>query len=228
MLIDNLFDRERVLEIEREVLTKVQTSSTLYFKEEVAQYLYRAWQQDNKDTRIVEYCMPLIQSLMVSRVKLISLNKLEPLEVFNQMAYHILRVLPNYNKDLGKLYTYFNQRIPWWLHDMFEEEKGFYVGLEPNYNLNAITINYESLYMLEDFKVFIRKIPLSLELNEDNRTLFMVCQTFQDLLKEDKINFTKQTHIISAICKRSGLKRPQVKMVYRQILRLYNPDILDE
>ena len=160
--MSDLFNLDDVLALEKKVMNHLDLKPSInYFKEEVAQYLYNAWLKDNGDTRIIEYCFPMIQSIIVKHINL--LNGLPQEEVFNSLVVILLEHLPKYkptfNDKKRRLFTYFTLILNFKIKDILTHNikiKNTEYSLEEDMDNPLDTT--EAQDTLLDFKMFITQL----------------------------------------------------------------------
>jgi hypothetical protein len=179
----SLFELDEVLALEQEVieiLGKEYEPTSNYFKEDVAQYLYKGWLETNHDdTRLLIYTFPMIKSIMVKHKKLF--DELEPEDVFNSLCIILLEHLSKYKPTTGKLYTYFTLILNYKIKDIItaniKNRKKHYT-LEEDWD-SPINL-MEAFSTLLDLKLFLTDLK-----NVSGNTLNTFIDALLSTLEED-------------------------------------------
>ena len=212
--------------MEQDAITAIpdEEIGTSYFKEPVAQYLYKAWLEDKTDNRILEYSFPLIQSLMVLNINMLRQTKLEPCEIFNILCMGVLRCLESYALNKGKLYTWITYNTRCRMLDLKRDfEKNSQFELLPLIDELDILTDDEATHKLEDFKEFLLKLK-EVEGKTANR---MIDALYLTLISPSVNASLSQEFIIKQIVKITRLDIILVKPYYERILDRYRHSVLD-
>jgi len=120
-----LFNAADVLSMEAEILAILPTAKAIkhvYFKSSVADYLYYHWMVNNFDTRIFQYCFPLIQALMLKKVNLLMNHNQR--EVFNILCLDLMESMDKYDVLRGStIYSYATQTVSYRILDFNNEAR---------------------------------------------------------------------------------------------------------
>jgi len=100
--------QETHAELERGVIELIGAveDETGYFKASVANYLHQAWAHDHADTRIVEYCIPLVEAIIHMRWGKLQELPIEKDEMVSILIIDVCRSLPSIKIGAGKIYSY--------------------------------------------------------------------------------------------------------------------------
>ena len=152
-----LFELSEVIQLELYILNLLNLTyeeKSNYFKEPVAQHLYSCWLANHDDTRLLIYCFPLIQSIMVKYLN--CFNGLEQEDVFNSLCIILLEHFPKYKADNGRLYTYMTLITHYKLKDILtahNKHKSRHYELHEDWDSPVDVM--ASISALIDFKMFL-------------------------------------------------------------------------
>jgi hypothetical protein len=222
-----MYNLGEVLAIENDVINKLGNPVLTkgYFKEFVAQELYKEWQSNPSDTRILSYAFPMIQNHIIKRFSLIKINNLDKVEVFNSLCVILLENLPKYKATTGTLYAYFNMILKYRLLDIFtahNKYKDRYCALGEDWDTEVN--NNNSFEKLLDFKIFIT----NLSQEQNSETLNKVIEALLVVL-DDSEPFHAQDRkmLLIHLTKISGFPEELVSHILTNIITRYQHSILD-
>ena len=216
------FNLQDVLDLEQAILASLPPEIALgagYFKEVVAQDLYRAWLADPTDMRLLEYAFPLINSVMVKYMPLLKNSPLEQGEIFNTLCLQIYDSFRRYSPARGRLFTFLTITTTFRIKDLVRGSKIQVVQLE---DWDA-SIDDSAFYVLEDFKQFLRKFK-----HTQGRTAKRMLDAWLEVLDHEEIVATRlQGHIIARVGQLTALPKAVVEPFYRTVLDRFTHSVLD-
>jgi hypothetical protein len=218
------FDLGAVLEVEREVLTQLPEAKSVikvYFKEAVAQVLYQAWIEDPTDMRLLTYCFPLIQSMMVKNIFILKHSRLEEGEVFNTLCLNLLAAFPKYNATRGRIFTFCTLMLHFRIKDVCRPRND---NTDPLDDWD-MPVEDDAFHLLEGFKAFLCKLAF-----EQGPTASRMLRAFVEILTDHKaaIEYGRsQDRIKAGIAHKTGLPRAIVDPFYTSLLTRWAYSVLD-
>ena len=220
-----LFELSEVLQLELDILNILDLTidfSSNYFKEPVAQHLYTNWAANNNDTRLLIYCFPLIQSIMVKYLP--CFNGLDQEDVFNSLCVILLEHFPKYKPENGRLYTYLTLITHYKLKDILtantKHKDRHYELIE---DWDSPVINIDAFAVLLDFKIFLTKLK-----EESGITLNKIIDALL-LTLDDKVNIHLQDRkmLVQHLCNLTKLPDELIIHTLNRIHERYNHSVLD-
>ena len=223
----DLFNLEDVFKIEQDVLNELDDTvlSTHYFKEDVAQYLYQAWVINNEDTRILVYCFPLLQSIIVRYVRFMNdANGLEKTEVFNNLCLIVLQHLPKYKPGNGRLYTYLTLICNFKLKDQLTASTKY---INKHYSLDEewdTETSISPFINLLDFTIFLTE----LKKESAGKTLSTIIDALLLVINDESMyNCSDRKMLIQHMVKITKLPEIIIETSLTLLTEKYNHSILD-
>ena len=195
-----------------------------YFKEAVAQELYKAWIGERGDTRIVEYCVPLICYHLGRNAKMLAAaiaNKpyLENTDIFQTMVVNLIHALEIYNPDKGKIFSMLSRVIPFRLIDVAKEtlwDKAKTFPLNEELEVPSHHASSEKTCELFDFISFLQQHQ-----QQEGPTGVRITTAWLAAIADAAQASKGQAVIMQAICKASDLPDAIVRPYYLAVLTNY-------
>lgn len=220
-----LFELSDVLRLEAEVIQTLQITLDMgrnYFKEPVAGYLYDQWVLNHDDTRLLIYCFPLIQSIMVKYLN--CFNGLDQEDVFNSLCIILLEHFPKYKPANGRIYTYLTLITHYKLKDILTANSKY---KSRHYDLveewDSPVIDLDSYATLLDFKIFLTKLQ-----KESGQTLTRIIDALLLTLDDrNNIHLQDRKMLVQHLCTLTKLPDELIIHTLNRIQDRYEHSILD-
>ena len=215
------FNLSEVKAIEQDVIAMLPEADEInpfYFKEPVAQYLYQCWYLDRSDMRLLIYCFPLIQSIMVKHVQMLKKLDLEENEIFNILCINLLTAFAKYNTMRGRLYTYCTLIMHFRIKDLRRNKHSLCDPLEDW----DTPVDDTGFHQLADFKLFLVRLK-----EEQGATANRMLDAFLSLIECPVTLSLTQEQIHREISRRSGFPLLIVQPFYRSLIVRFEHSVLD-
>lgn len=217
------FDRDAVMDVERDVLSALPEPTPVtrvYFKELVAQILYQSWSEDHTDMRLLTYCFPLIQSMMVKHILSLRQSPLEECEVFNTLVINLLAAFPKYNASRGRIFTFCTLILHFRIKDICRGKANITEPLDDW----DMPVDDGAYHLLEGFKAFLCKLA-----SDQGPTASRMLRALIEILTDDTpINYARsQDQIKTGIAHKTGLPRAIVDPYYTALLTRWAHSVAD-
>ena len=225
-----LFDMNEVLEIEHNVIEQLEEVelNKSYFKEPVAQHLYKAWKVNHSDTRILAYAFPMISYHLVKRLPLIQINNMEQQELFNALSIIILEHLPKYKETSGTIYAYFNMVLKYKVLDIFtahNKHKDRNVYMEDDIDeYNTYTTDNTAELILYDVKQFLN----NLKREQNSKTLTLIIDAMLRVIDDNGVYHCQDRKMLTLhLVKITGYSEELIQHLLNRIAIRYQKSVLD-
>jgi len=222
------FNLEEILEMEKGIIEQLPVDiilPDLYFKSEVANFLYNKWLEDKNDNRLMLYCLPLVHANLIKKRAMLKYCDLNYIEIFNHCCIKMFEAMEKYDSSKGTIYNYINKMM--WF------KAGDLVNKKPKWSGHEVAVDelaefmgpYDdtSNHILNDFKCFLSNLK-----EYQGLTTCKILDTFLDILnKQPEKTSQGQNVIIEEICRATKLPIEIITPTYMRIIDRYTHSVID-
>jgi hypothetical protein len=224
--MDSLYSTTDIIELENRVLlaNPTITKTAFFYNEEVAQVLYNEWYKDNQNLDILIYSFPLIKNLILRKLPLIKSYDMDKQDIFQSLCIIIIEHLPKYDKNRGRIYSFFTFLLGMRILDIITGDKtrGLSTQLDIIHDQQLdIDSAKNDLYDLKQFLIHLKA--------EQNSPTLSVFINALLLLLDDSSNLVSQDHkaLLLHLEKLTGYPRILCESLLSNVITRYRNGILD-
>jgi hypothetical protein len=224
--MDSLYSTTDIIELENRVIAAnpTITKTAFFYNEEVAQVLYNEWYKDNQNLDILIYSFPLIKNLILRKLPLIKSYDMDKQDIFQSLCIIIIEHLPKYDKNRGRIYSFFTFLLGMRILDIITGDKtrGLSTQLDIIHDQQLdIDSAKNDLYDLKQFLIHLKA--------EQNSPTLSVFINALLLLLDDSSNLVSQDHkaLLLHLEKLTGYPRILCESLLSNVITRYRNGILD-
>lgn len=172
--------------------------------------------------RLLTYCFPLIQAMMVKNIYTLKRSRLEEGEIFNTLCLSLLAAFPKYNPTRGRLFTFFTLMLHFRIKDVCRPRRDDNTDPLDDWDM---PVEDDAFHLLEDFKAFLFKLAI-----EQGPTASRMLRAFVEILTDHRASIEygrSQDRIKAGIARKTTLPRAIVDPFYASLLTRWAHSVLD-
>lgn len=183
------------------------------WKEPVGRYLLTAYLADPTDTRILTYCFPTINAVLVANLDRLSQLGWDQSEIFNSLVLALVPSLHKYQPAKGELFPYLLYLLRFRVIDIVSKRRLNYVPLDENHDE---PYEDQSYLTLQDLIRFIRA-----EQKRVGPTASRIFGAISAIISDSRLNLHSQEVIISHVCSMTKMPDVIIKPIYDRLLERF-------
>lgn len=181
--------------------------------EAVGLELWKAWIRTPQDTRIVTYCFPTINAVLVANLSRLAQLGLEQQEVFNQLVLALIPSLTKYQPAKGELFPYLLWCLRFRVLDLISKRRMQTVPIEEDWDQPG---DDSAKHELCDLLGFILK-----DRKRTGPTGKSILNAIYLVLTDQRLVLLDQRTILAHVCKRCGICIEIVEPYYNRLLERF-------